>query len=218
MKEIYALGVGHNTPVFIDLAESCGYKIAGLYHYNSERTNEFDHGFKILGSFDDLFDEDNSLTDKNFLLTMGNNEIRKTLTHKIVQKGGKVPTIIHPSAIISRFAKISNTGVYISAFSHIQADTVIDEGVIILSGVNISHTNHIHPYCFIAGGATIGAYTELEDEVFVGQGALTISGKVSKIGRKAYIGARSLVTKSINPNSIVKGSPAKTIFCNNMNL
>lgn len=58
MKEIYALGVGHNTPVFIDLAESCGYKIAGLYHYNSERTNEFDHGFKILGSFDDLFDED----------------------------------------------------------------------------------------------------------------------------------------------------------------
>ena len=77
MKEIYALGVGHNTPVFIDLAESCGYKIAGLYHYNSERTNEFDHGFKILGSFDDLFDEDNSLTDKNFLLTMGNNEIRK---------------------------------------------------------------------------------------------------------------------------------------------
>ena len=119
MKEIYALGVGHNTPVFIDLAESCGYKIAGLYHYNSDRTNEFDHGFKILGSFDDLFDEDNSLTDKSFLLTMGNNEIRKPLTHKIVQKGGKVPTIIHPSAIISRFAKISKTGVYISAFFYL---------------------------------------------------------------------------------------------------
>ena len=25
MKEIYALGIGHNTPVFIDLAVTCGY-------------------------------------------------------------------------------------------------------------------------------------------------------------------------------------------------
>ena len=39
-KEIYALGIGHNTPVSIDLAESCGYKIAGLYHYNDTRTGE----------------------------------------------------------------------------------------------------------------------------------------------------------------------------------
>lgn len=26
-KEIYILGVGHNTPVYIDLVESCGYTI-----------------------------------------------------------------------------------------------------------------------------------------------------------------------------------------------
>lgn len=47
-KEIYALGIGHNTPVFLDLAMACGYSIAGLYHYNSERTGELDHGYKSL--------------------------------------------------------------------------------------------------------------------------------------------------------------------------
>lgn len=54
MKKIYALGVGHNTPVFIDLALDCGYEIVGLYHYNGDKTGEVDHGYKILGSFDDL--------------------------------------------------------------------------------------------------------------------------------------------------------------------
>ena len=45
MKEIYALGVGHSTPVFIEIAEAAGWHEAGLYHYNDERTGEMDHGF-----------------------------------------------------------------------------------------------------------------------------------------------------------------------------
>lgn len=209
-KQIYALGVGHNTPVFIDIAEQCGYEISGLYHYNDERTGEFDHGFKILGSFEDLFSE-KSLEGKNFLLTMGDNNIRAQLIKRILQLKGNIPSIIHPTAVISRFAHISQTSVYISAFTHIQADTTIEDGTVILSGVNISHTNHIGKYCFIAGGATIGAYTNMEDYVFIGQGALSISGKVQTIGNHAYVGARSLLTKSVEADTVVAGSPAKII-------
>jgi UDP-perosamine 4-acetyltransferase len=209
-KIIYALGVGHNTPVFIDLALSSGYIINGLYHYNSDRTGEIDHGYDIIGSFEDLFNQ-NSLEGKSFLLTMGDTKIKEDLTKKIIAKGGKVPSIIHPSAVISKFATISPIGVYISAFTHVQADTVIKEGTILLSGVNISHTNTIGKYCFVAGGGTIGAYTNVEDYVFVGQGALTISGKVNTIGKNAFIGAGSLVTKSVEANTKVAGRPAKQI-------
>ena len=209
-KYLLALGVGHNTPVFIDMAEQCGYEISGLYHYNNERTGEMDHGFKILGSFDDLFSR-GSLSGKSFLLTMGDNEIRAGLTERILSMGGQIPSLVHPTSVVSRFAKISPIGVYVSAFSHIQADTVIDRGTIVLSGVNISHTNKIGKFCFIAGGATIGAYTVVEDYVFVGQGALSISSKVKTIGCHAYIGARALVTKSIPANTIVAGHPAKVM-------
>ena len=41
-KEIYILGIGHNTSVYIDLAEACGYEIKGLYHYNGDRTGDMD--------------------------------------------------------------------------------------------------------------------------------------------------------------------------------
>lgn len=209
-KEIYALGVGHNTPVFIDLAIDCGYTIAGLYHYNNERTGEFDHGFQIIGSFDDLFAQ-KDLTGKNFLLTMGDCNIRESLARRITSLGGKVPTLIHPTAVISRFAQISPNGVYISAFSFVQADSIVGDNTVILSHVNISHTTTIGEGCFIAGGATVGAYTEVGDHVFIGQGALSISAKVKRIGKNSYIGARSLITKDIPENVIVAGSPARIL-------
>lgn len=207
---IYALGVGHNTPVFIDLAEACGYRIIGLYHYNNERTGEIDHGIEILGSFDDLFAQ-KSLNKMTFILTMGDNAIRTRLSERIISAGGSVPSIIHPQAVISRFAKISPIGVYVSPFTYIQADSTVGKNSIILSHVNISHNTHIGHSCFIAGGATVGAYTNVGDYVFIGQGALTISGKVHDIGSYAYIGARSLVTKDVMPNTKVMGSPARII-------
>ncbi len=209
-KVIYALGVGHNTPVLIDLAEACGYKIIGLYHYNNERTGQQDHGFDILGSFEDLYQK-GDLRGMSFLLTMGDNTIRTEVCRKLCLLGGNIPTLIHPTAIVSRFASISSVGVYIAPFAYIQADTVIDENTVILSGVNISHSNKIGKSCFIAGGVTVGAYTTIEDYVFIGQGALTISGKVNLIGTHAYIGAGALVTHDIAPFMVAAGFPAKEV-------
>lgn len=210
MKEIYALGVGHNTPVLLELAEHCGYRVAGLYHYNDTRTGEKDHGFEILGSFDDLFSKE-SLNGMSFLLTMGDNDIRTNLSERIITKGGNVPTLVHPMTVISRFANISSVGVYILPFTFVQADSCIGKNTILLSHVNISHNTIIGNSCFIAGGATIGAYTTMDDYVFVGQGALSISGKVSHIGKHSYIGARALITQNVNSNDIIAGMPGKSI-------
>ena len=30
-KEIYVLGIGHNTPVYLDLVESCGYTLSLIH-------------------------------------------------------------------------------------------------------------------------------------------------------------------------------------------
>lgn len=209
-KEIYALGIGHNSPVFIDLALACGYSIAGLYHYNNKRTGEIDHGYEILGSFDDLFAK-GTLEGMSFLLTMGDNRIRTDLSDKIIAMGGKVPTLIHPTAVISTFATISEVGVYISPYTYVQADSSVGNNTVLLSHVNISHTTHIGNSCFIAGGATIGAYTNMEDFVFIGQGALSISAKAKHIGHHAFVGARSLLTRDVPACVVMAGSPARIL-------
>lgn len=209
-KEIYALGVGHNTPVMLDLAIGCGYDIVGLYHFNNERTGEVDHGYRILGSYDDLWKSD-SLSGMNFLLTMGDIRIRGEISTQILAKGGHIPTLIHPSAVVSRFAKVSDCGVCIFPFVFIQSDSEICDHSVILSHVNISHNSKISNNCFIAGNAVIGAYTNVEEYVFIGQGALIISGKCSSLGRHSFVGAGALVTKSVAPFTAVAGFPARLI-------
>lgn len=209
-KEIYALGVGHNTPVLLDLAIGCGYAIAGLYHYNNERTGEIDHGFEILGSFEDLWGK-GSLVGMNFLLTMGDLNVREYVGNKILSLGGNLPTLIHPSAVISSFAEISNVGVCIFPFVFVQSDSHIGNNTVILSHVNISHNTKVSNNCFIAGNAVLGAYTMVEEHVFIGQGALTISGKSNTIGHHSYVGAGALITKPVAPYTVVAGFPAKVI-------
>lgn len=208
--EIYALGVGHNTPVMLDLAIGCGYNIVGLYHYNNERTGEVDHGYRILGSYDDLWEKD-SLSGMNFLLTMGDIKIRGDLATQIIAKGGHIPTLIHPTAVVSIFANVSDCGVCIFPFVFIQSDSEIGDYTVILSHVNISHNSRVANNCFIAGNAVVGAYTKVEEYVFIGQGALIISGKCASIGRYSFVAAGALVTKSVSPFTIVSGFPAKPI-------
>ena len=52
----------------------------------------------------------------------------------------------------------------------------------------------------------------MEDYAFIGSGATIISGKVPIIGRNAIIGAGAVVTKPVQPGTVVAGNPAKIII------
>ena len=209
MKEIYVLGIGCSSFVRIDLAIACGYSVAGLYHYNSDRTGETDHGFTILGSFDELLTQD--LNGKNFLLTMGDMNIRKDLHHRITSKGGNVPTLIHPTAEVSQYATVSPNGVIIDSMTIIQSDCVIEEGAFICSQSIVCHQTIVEPYVFIAPQAMIGARLKIGTFAFIGQKATLISTKVKEIGNHATVGAGAVVTKPVADNLTVIGNPARTL-------
>ncbi|WP_026978348.1 transferase [Flavobacterium tegetincola] len=208
-QEIYILGVGHNTIVYIDLAESCGYKIAGLYHYNEERTGEYVHGIPIIDSNTNLFQRE-SLGGMNFIVSVGENAIRTNLSNKIREMGGNIPTVIHPSAIVSKYSKISE-GVVIHANSVVQADASIGKDTVLSYNTSLSHTSSVGESCYIAFNATIGAYIKVHDFVLMGQSASLVSGKLEYVGKNAVIGAGAVVINNVEADTIVIGNPAKTL-------
>lgn len=208
-KEIYILGVGRNTIVYIDLVEACGYKVAGLYHYNDERTGALIHGHKIVDSNNNLFNKD-SLAGINFAISVGNNKIRTELANEIRRLGGNLPTLIHPSAIVSKYSQLAK-GVVIHANSVIQANAIIRQNTVVSHNVSVSHDSEIGISCYLAANSVVGAFIEIKDFVFVGQSATIVSGKLNYVGESSIIGAGSVVIQNIEPDSVVAGNPAKLI-------
>lgn len=208
-KEIYVLGIGGSSPLFVDLAEACGYAVKGFFHYNNSRTGAIDHGFLIMGSFEDLYKMD--LQGKNFILSMGDMAIRKQISEKLLSLGANIPTLIHPTAIVSRFADISSVGVLIGAGCIIQNDDIICSHVVIRDQALICHQTTIEEYCFVGPKSLVGAHVTLRTMAFIGQSATLISGKVPEVGENTIVGAGSLVTKSLPSNCVAIGNPAKVI-------
>lgn len=207
-KDIYILGVGHNTIVYIDLVESCGYHVSGLFHYEKGRKGEKYFGHEIIGDEEELFSSD--LSGKLFAISVGDNEIRATIYEKIISCGGYVPTLIHPTAVVSKYVELGD-GVVIHANSVVSPDVVIGDNSVVSSNDLVTHGSRIGKHCFIASNVVLGAYVNMHDYGFVGSGATVISGKVSYLGSKSLVGAGAVVTKSVEANERVAGNPAKRI-------
>lgn len=205
-KTIYILGVGRNTIVTIDLAESCGYTIGGLFHYLDDRKGEDYFGHKIIGSNRELFSKD--LNGMSFAISVGDNNIRSELYNQIKQHGGKIPFLIHPTAIVSKYV-LCKEAVQIHANSVIDADVMIEENTHISAKCTVLHGSRIGHHCFLAPDAVLGANTIVDDFVFIGMNATVISNKVHHIGFHAFIGAAAVVTKPVESFQTVVGMPAK---------
>lgn len=207
-KDIYVLGIGIASMVYLEHAEACGYNIAGLYHYNEDRTGEVVCGHKIIGSFSNMFAA--GVKGKKFLLTQGKMALRKELTERILLEGGIIPTIIHPLASVSKYSVIGD-GCLVGPYAVIQAQCKIGNGVIVRDNALVCHDTTIDDYVFVGPKALVGAMLHIKDQAFIGQGSILISSKATEIGVNTLIGAGSLVTKPIPDNVVAVGCPARII-------
>ena len=112
--------------------------------------------------------------------------------------------------IIGDYTGIS--GGAICAALHVQ----IGKGCLIGANVTITDTD-FHPIDSIGNryeaspDSLHNLPVLIEDNVFIGTGAIVLKGVT--IGRNSVVGAGSIVTKNVPPNTIVAGNPAKPIRC-----
>lgn len=122
-----------------------------------------------------------------------------------------IPSLIHPNAVISRFANISNNGVLICSQCEVHNDSTIDDGCVLWPQAIVGHDTRLHKYVFMGPKAYVGAYTEVQDHAFIGQCSILISGKVKNVGSDCLIGAGAVVTRPVSEKSIMVGNPARLL-------
>jgi UDP-N-acetylbacillosamine N-acetyltransferase len=142
------------------------------------------------------------------LLGVGDNHVRQKLFHMLKSKGFSLPSISHPSAVISESATIAEASV-IMPNAVINADTKISLGVIINTGVIVEHDCsvddfvHISPNAALAGGVHISRFSH------IGLGANIIQGL--SVGENSIVGAGAAVISDLPSNCTAVGVPAKVI-------
>lgn len=123
----------------------------------------------------------------------------------------RVPSVFHPTACISRSAKIGES-CQILANATVSADVVIGNSSIINNLANVDHECVLGEGTHIAPGATLCGCVEVGALTLVGAGSVVLPR--IKIGKNCIIGAGAVVTFNIPDNVIVAGNPAKYIKVN----
>lgn len=113
---------------------------------------------------------------------------------------------IHPSAIVSRSAKISY-GTSIMANSVLNANVVIGNHCTIHSNSLIGHDTHMDDFNFFAAHSVVGSNNQIGIGNFVGLNS-TFNNYIT-VGDYCFVGMASNVIKSIPSEKKVYGNPAK---------
>ena len=115
-------------------------------------------------------------------------------------------TVVHPTAYVAPSARLG-AGVVVAPFAVVSIDTEVGAHTVVNVHCSLGHDCRIGAYGVLSPFVAVSGNAVLEDEVFVGTHATVVPKRT--IGRRSQVGAGSVVTRDVEPGSLVIGAPAK---------
>ncbi|GIP35021.1 acetyltransferase [Paenibacillus sp. J2TS4] len=142
------------------------------------------------------------------VVAIGNNQVRMEWMAKFQQAGYSLPSIIHPSAWISKHAYIGE-GCVIMANCAVNAGAVVGRGSILNTGSTVDHDCVLEEGVHLSPGSHIAGSVVMRRCSWLGIGASVIQQVT--IGENAMIGAGAAVIHPMADGVTAVGVPAKVI-------
>ncbi len=189
-------GASGHAKVIIDILKRSNIEISKIY--------DDDINIKKILGFDvtSLKKLDNN---DLFIISIGNNKIRKSISQKLNAEYGKA---IHPGSIIDPTVTIQD-GTVVMAGTVINSSVEIGKHCIINTSASIDHDCilenfvHISPNATLCGGVKVGEGTQ------IGAGAVIIPGVI--VGKWCTIGAGAVIIKDVPNGVTVVGNPGRIV-------
>lgn len=207
MKSLVLIGGGGHCKSVIDVAESAGYTILGILD-RPEEVGKKVLGYDVIGTDDDMA---KYVDQAVFIVTVGqikSPDLRIKLHKMIEQAGGKLATIVAPTAHVSKYAQLGEGSVVMHQ-AVVNADAKIGKGCIVNTFANIEHDVVVGDYCHISTGAMVNGGATITDGTFLG--SQSVVNQCVKIEQGGVIASLSVVNKDITEKGIYAGNPAKLI-------
>lgn len=202
---IVLFGVG--SPIAIDVEDSCarlGLEIAAGIRNVPGQSYVSDRCRVI--SVEEIDDDIRALP---FLLPMFAPPNRRSANADALRRGfSRAATVIDPTSIVPASTRVG-PGTFVNAGCTIGGASVLGNFVLINRATTVGHHARLEDFVSIGPGAVLSGFTHLREGSVVGAGAVLLP-KV-EIGANSIVGAGAVVTKSIPPDLVAAGNPARVI-------
>lgn len=202
MKRLAILGASGHGKVVAEIAELSGWDV--VFFDDNFPSIDCLENWSIVGNTQDLLNVWQDFD--GCFVAIGNNKIRLDRQKLLVGQGATFPVLVHPSVIISRYAKLG-AGSVVMAGAVINPFAQIGQACIVNTSATIDHD------CVLADGVHISPGANLAGTVFVGQCSWVGIGvsvkQCLKIGVNVVVGAGAAVVADIADNLTFVGVPAR---------
>ncbi len=203
---LYIFGASGHAKVVAEAARRGGeFDLRGFLDDDANKWKQSFCGLPILGGIDALRELPSEV---QVALGIGSNRARRDVVHRLVERGARLASVIHPSAVVSEQVEVG-AGSLVAPLAVLHPDSVLGRGCIVNTAAVVEHDArigdwvHLSPNAVLAGNVRVGEGTQ------IGLGACVLPN--TQIGSWSMIGAGAVVIGPIPDSVTAVGVPARVI-------
>ena len=201
MKRLIIVGAGGHGRVIADIAQKRNEYATIAFLDDGDMRESM--GIPVIGKTNEI---EKYVEDYDIFVAIGNNSVRERFIERLLSLGAKIPTLIHPNAVVASSVEIG-IGTCVMAGAIINPCAKLGKGVILNTCGVVDHDGVVEDYAHVSVGAQLAGMVRLGKKTFLGIGAV-VKNNVSVCGN-CMIGAGAVVVKNIDEEGTYIGVPAK---------
>ena len=132
----------------------------------------------------------------------------KSMCNMVKDAGGKLATVIAPTAHVSKYASIGE-GTVVMHQAVVNAGTQSGVGCIVNTFANIEHDVKLGDFCHVSTGAMVNGEAVIGEGTFIG--SQSVVNQCVKVCNMTVVASGSVVHKDITEAGIYAGNPIKRV-------
>lgn len=207
MRNLYIVGAGgFGREVYCWLHDMSDagrdWEFGGFLDDNPAALGDFNYEKGVVSSIKDFVPTAGDL----FVCGIGAVPTKRNICQPLIDRGAQFLTVVHPSVVMGENVQLGE-GVVLCPGVILTCDISIGDMVMINCHSSAGHDVSVGAWSTISGHCDLTGHTKLGRGVFFGSGARIIPEKT--IGDDAFVGAGSVVIRSVAAGQKVFGSPAR---------
>ncbi|MES1182699.1 MAG: NeuD/PglB/VioB family sugar acetyltransferase [Myxococcales bacterium] len=209
MPALIVLGAGGHGRVVADAAVTAGFEVLGFA--DDARAGQRLAGLSVWAGDVQSVAERARAASASVVVAIGDNTARERVQSALRDAVVPLATIIHPSAVVAKSARIGE-GSVVLAHALVGVDAVVGAGVIVNNGASIDHDGNIGDFVHLSPGVHLGGQVTVGRRAHLAVGVSVRNGV--RIGDGSLVGVGAAVVADLPHAIVAVGVPAKVVRSN----